>query len=160
MGVITCSFAHYAMDDRDEWLGDKFSYLITLLLTTAAFQYSMNEDLPKTPELTRIDSYILWAYLILAAQIVELAIASRLDAAYDLDDAAFVLNLIVGLGCVILWLFLTGRFVLGWKRYRNHQIDWKQLSDSELDSWCKDMAKSGSKSITVAKDHFYGSYDE
>lgn len=56
--VIAVSFAHYAMSMED-FLGDKFSYLITLLLTTAAFQYSMNEDLPNTPELTRY-TFILY----------------------------------------------------------------------------------------------------
>ena len=151
--VIACSFASFVMP-IDEYLGDKLGYIITLLLTTAAFQYALSGDLPKTSESTMIDVYILYAYGILSFFTLEIATVYKI---YDLgfETVAFVVDYVtVGIFAVV-WIWKTGQFVHGYWHVQHHDVDWQRVSDEEMRGWSKDM-QGDSKYMCVAKGQFKG----
>jgi len=151
--VIMCSFASFVMP-VEEFLDGKLGYIITLLLTTAAFQYALSSDLPKSQESTMIDVYILYAYGILSFFTFEIAIVYKLyDSALDTMAAVFDYAT-VGVFALI-WLWKSGQFLYMWWKITHSEIDWQKLSEVELKGW---SVGKGVK-IDVAEGQHLGTYD-
>jgi len=131
--VIVCSFASFVMP-VEEFLDGKLGYIITLLLTTAAFQYALSSDLPKSQESTMVDVYILYAYGILSFFTLEIAVAYKL---YDLglDTMAAVFDYVTVGVFALIWLWKSGQFLYMWWRISHSEIDWHKLSEEELKGW-------------------------
>ena len=146
--VIACSFASFVMP-IDEYLGDKFAYIITLLLTLTAFQYALAGDLPKSSETTMMDEYILYGYGILSFFTLEIAIIYELDSAGYEKSAVIFDYITVGLFAFI-WLWKSIRFVIKYWKVKHSDVNWDKISDEEMRAWSKDM-QGGSKYITVAE---------
>ena len=155
--VVACSFAQFVMPSESN-IGDKLGYIITLLLTTAAFQYSLNGDLPKTPESTMLDVYILYAYAILALFTLEIALVYILrDEGYE--EAARWTDFVVGVCFALVWLWRTWRFVYGYWMMQRREVDWEALAQQEMEEWEHDQVGDG-KFIRVADGKLMGTYDE
>jgi len=70
-------------DDEDEYtnsLGDRLQILVTLLLTVAAFQLQIVDNLPFTDQYTLIDQYFLLAYFVLAGLTIESSLVRALKS--------------------------------------------------------------------------------
>eukprot|EP01084_Bolivina_argentea_P316299 548232_1 len=133
--VICCSFASFVMP-VDQYLGDKLAYIITLLLTTAAYQYALNSDLPKTPEATMIDNYILYAYGVLTFFVLEISLSSMAyEAGYE--DGAEIFDYVTTSIFALVWLYKSGKFVHGYYVFKTRDVDWNKLSEIDSDGWNK-----------------------
>eukprot|EP01083_Nonionella_stella_P097271 273400_1 len=149
--VIACSFAQFVMP-IDEYLGDKLAYIITLLLTMAALQYALSADLPKTPESTMVDLYILWGYAILSFFTLEIAMVYKIHSS-GYEDIANIVDYVTVSIFAVSWMYRTGKFGRQYIRSRRHEVDWDKLSDQEMRGWSKDM-HGNSKYMGVAKGRF------
>jgi hypothetical protein len=130
--VVLCAFAAFAVDS-DTNLGEKLSFVVTLLLTVSAFQYSLTVDLPQTSETTMIDTYILTAYCVLTIIVAEIAIVA---AVVDDPSLALQIDLVVAIICALIWTWFTGRFVVRYVKYRTGaHINWNAMSVREMRNW-------------------------
>ena len=142
----------------DEFIGDKLGFLITLLLTTAAFQYAINDDMPKTGESTMIDIYILTAYFILSCLVLQTAILYQVDRQYEADEAHSI-EYVICLIFAVIWFFCTARFIWGYWQFRKGHVNWNGISERELVIWAKET-EGDSKFLKVEKSHFHATNDE
>eukprot|EP00483_Globobulimina_turgida_P006073 UN06083 len=134
----------------DEYLGDKLAYIITLLLTLTAFQYAINEALPKSTEITMIDSYILYGYFILTFFTFEISIVWLLYQR-EYERAAIIVDYITVILFAVIWFWRSGRFLIRYlKGKSDNNIHWDKVSQSEMRSWTEDTKDgSGSSKISV-----------
>lgn len=147
--LVCCAFAAFSISSETE-LGEKLSYVVTLLLTVSAFQYSLSTDLPKSSESTMIDTYILVAYLLLTIMIAEISIVAVL---VDDEDLKATIDILVGAVCAIVWGWLTARFVIRFCKYKNGtSVNWNQLSMREMRTWHR--GENDSKFKMVEKENF------
>jgi len=154
--VVLCSFASLVMP-TDEFVNDKLAYIVTLLLTVTAFQYSISADLPKTSETTLMDKYILLAYGILTFFVLEIAVVFEIDKRNP--DLARVIDYSIGGIMAVLWLGIGARFVWGYWVMNHYDIDWDAVSHEEMHGWSKDM-KGDTKYIGCATGKLLGTYDK
>ena len=117
--VVSCSFAQVAIKEEDA--ADKLEFVVTILLTVAAFQFAFSSDLPQTSETTHIDVYIICAYLILSSMVAHIALC-------PLHETLFLTL------CAMLWLGASLFFVWKWKRKTTPQ-DWRLRSIKEFEEW-------------------------
>eukprot|EP01083_Nonionella_stella_P084261 233198_1 len=149
--VIVCSFAQFVMPVED-YVNDKLSYIITLLLTMAAFQYALSTDLPKTSESTMIDLYILWGYGILSAFTLEIVLVYKIHSSGD-EDAALLFDYVTVSIFALSWIYRTAKFLREYMKSRRHEVDWHEISDDEMKGWSADM-HGGSTYMGVAEGDF------
>eukprot|EP01084_Bolivina_argentea_P059738 109135_1 len=127
--IVTCSFATFSMDP-DEFVGDRFSYVVTLLLTVVAFQYAIQGDMPVSAEITHVDRYIIWAYICLFLLIVEVAIANLLHVGYYTTVGEGIMCAFL----IIMWLYGTLVYIIiPWRNSKN--VNWELLSNMEMEEW-------------------------
>merc|ERR1719203_1812491 len=67
-GLSMCSFAVDAED-----LGERLAIIITLLLTSVAYQSSVFQTLPNVPYLTLLDKYIVTSFVFMTLVTIETA---------------------------------------------------------------------------------------
>merc|ERR1712113_218373 len=77
-GLTLCSFAVEEVD-----LGERLAIIITLLLTSVAYQSNVFITLPNVPYLTLLDKYIVTSFVFMTMVTIETAI---LGSAHYLDD--------------------------------------------------------------------------
>ena len=148
--VVSCGFAGLSMS-MDEYLENKIEYIqfiVTLLLTLSAFQYTLSLSLPQTPQITRIDAYILYGYFILYASVVEISLTSLISD----DGLAAAVHYIVQYVMIIIWFYKSAQFGYWYWKLSNNAIDWQRLSDEEMNHL--DTTK-----MTVEKGKHRGSND-
>ena len=155
--VVSCSFAQ-SIITYDDFLGDKLTYIITLLLTTAAFQYTLSSELPKTSETTRIDSYILIGYFILSVLTLQIAITKILFD-IDYDNSAIITEVTILCACALIWIIKSIMFLTLYIKSRNNNIDWKMISIKQKKQWSSEM-KDSHKYISIDYDNFEGTGKE
>eukprot|EP01083_Nonionella_stella_P175359 610427_1 len=131
--VICCSFAAFVMP-IELYLGDKLAYIITLLLTTAAYQYALNSELPKTPESTMIDTYVLYAYSILTFFVIEISVAQMMiNVGYD--EFVDIVDYISAGVAACVWIYKSGQFARGYYVFKTQDVNWDKLSEEDEISW-------------------------
>merc|ERR1712113_959518 len=68
-GLTLCSFAVEEVD-----LGERLAIIITLLLTSVAYQSSVFSTLPNVPYLTLLDKYIVTSFVFMTLVTIETAL--------------------------------------------------------------------------------------
>lgn len=108
-------FIDYQDEDEDDGspinLEARLEVLMTLLLTVAAFQLQIGENLPYKEQTTLIDHYFLMAYFILFVLIWESSLAKVFT------DFVHSWDILIGFLCAYLWIMQSLRLVLKWTTY-------------------------------------------
>ena len=133
--MVASAFSIFFIDadfdnESDEYqitLEERLSVLVTLLLTVAAFQLQISENLPFKDQYTLIDQYFLMAYLVLFGLIWESSLAKVFVHYAELWDHA------VGILLAVLWTLHSLQFGLKWFTFRVHEsapsfCSWSVLS--------------------------------
>eukprot|EP01084_Bolivina_argentea_P263635 446292_1 len=115
--MVSCSFAILLpiWTQSDESISDRLTYIITLLLTVAAFQISITSDLPYKSQFTLIDQYFLLAYLILAALVLEQSIVESLH--FVDNEIAEIIEISFGCLLGLVWAMHTLTFIVKYFTY-------------------------------------------
>ena len=98
------------IDDYHVALPERLSVLVTLLLTVAAFQLQISENLLFKDQYTLIDQYFLMAYLVLFGLIWESAGAKAFEVAEDTRIWDTVFGVFVG----VVWMIHSIQLFLKW----------------------------------------------
>jgi hypothetical protein len=98
----------FAMDPVTD-LGNRVSFLITLILAFVAFQFIISSSLPTTPYLTLMDQYTLASFMFLVLTMCIISIMGRvqfasLDAYHDADNMLFYIAASVDVAIQLLFI--------------------------------------------------------
>eukprot|EP01084_Bolivina_argentea_P127403 225333_1 len=124
--IITSSFAVVSIPPDE--IGDRLGFLVTLMLTIAAFQYAISTDLPESPTLTNVDKFILSGYGIACLFIIYVSISVKFTEYEESDMIELVLPFIL---CV-LWICCIVTFICcPFCKYKRG-VDWIKMWDGEF----------------------------
>jgi len=107
---LFCAWASFFLGPDD--IGDRLNLLLTLFLTSVAFQFVINERLPSIPYLTKMDRFVNVCYALLLVEVLESVIVFQLSEAnydstilwkIDMSVFAFVGACTIGL---LLWFHI------------------------------------------------------
>eukprot|EP01084_Bolivina_argentea_P177409 306789_1 len=133
--IVSMSICSLSMPAEE--VGDRLGFLVTLLLTVAAFQYAISESLPNSAQLTIVDKYILVAYCIVCAFIVHVAVIrwiSDVEYAVKIDKT-------ISITVISIW-WLYSIYSIVWKYFTHTKVHWKQISDKKMIQWIKMYSES------------------
>ena len=114
--MVASAFSIFFIDldnESDEYqvtLQERLSVLVTLLLTVAAFQLQISENLPFKEQYTLIDHYFLMAYLVLFGLIWESAVAK----AFEVAEVTRIWDAVFGVLVAAVWMIHSMQFFLKW----------------------------------------------
>eukprot|EP01083_Nonionella_stella_P111614 327519_1 len=135
-----CSLLVFTMENDSELLADKYSLLITLLLTAVAFQFVVAAFIPNLPYNTYLDWYITVAFLIIFIMIISVVIVELAAIDDELYD-------IIGILFSIVFIVIQGAFILIAVYLRNYET--KKLTMTYWDFYNQEYEKQSEVDIMV-----------
>eukprot|EP01084_Bolivina_argentea_P198165 339415_1 len=152
--IVAASFSQFFIY-REE-IGDRLGVAIGILLTFAAFQGAISEELPESGEMLLIDWYISSAYVIQALLILEACVVS-LDDDYQISSEwGVAIEYWVGIVLGVSWILFSFVYVSMWSenmrrlygicfkcccvrccKKRKGWTDWKTRGSDEIERWKK-----------------------
>eukprot|EP01084_Bolivina_argentea_P231397 390250_1 len=111
--IVASSFSQFFIDPDE--IGDRLGVAMGILLTFAAFQGAVGEELPQTGEMLLIDWYISAAYVIQTLLILEACLVSVDDDQISMNTKN-IIEYVFGIGLGVIWLLFSFIYVSMWNK--------------------------------------------
>eukprot|EP00732_Lithocolla_globosa_P004657 Lithocolla_globosa_v1_NODE_4403_length_1444_cov_7.344852.p1 type:complete len:418 gc:universal NODE_4403_length_1444_cov_7.344852:175-1428(+) len=136
--IVNMCFISFFINHED--LGSRMEIILTLFLTSVAFKYVIESNLPKIQYTTLLDKYIVAAFLIQFFIAIEATIVSRLP-----DAKADTVDLVCFIFFAITWQILHLGFFLATIKTSIFWRTWAEMHTYQLHRDSKDRAHFSNK---------------
>ena len=102
MLITLMSFVAFVL--KEDMLGDRLAFLITLLLTAVAFRFIVNDMLPNVPYMTYLEKYIFTSFLFIQLLCVQTGIVAYYKL-WSYDFICFIGFVTIWVLTHIFWIF-------------------------------------------------------